>query len=117
MGFILLAERLTAPVPSSVFENTIISAKVPGQGATAHPQQPTVSFAHHRVRRWTLDAAVSRVRRVHQIDKSSESAAQILLDVFSIVRARIRSADMARLIVVLEATGLVSRFERVGEWA
>ena len=39
------------------------------------------------------------------------------VDVFSVVRARIRSVDMARLLVVLEATELVSRFKRVGEWA
>ena len=39
------------------------------------------------------------------------------VDVLSIVKARILSVDMSRLIVVLEAVEFVRHFERVGEWA
>ncbi|KAJ5311023.1 hypothetical protein N7476_006883 [Penicillium atrosanguineum] len=39
------------------------------------------------------------------------------MDVFGVVEATIQAVDMARLEVKMEATGLISPFERRGEWA
>lgn len=39
------------------------------------------------------------------------------VDVLSLVDAKITEVNMARMIVSVETTGLVKRFERVGEWA